>query len=101
MGPQDLVDLLGECHQRIRRFVALARQAASRRDAPPGADMPKRATGRYERTTEGGQEVAAFVPHALPPADPPIVVDGRQTMDIPYRAASSEEPNLRRPPPGW
>jgi Fic family protein len=37
--------------------------------------MPKRATGRYERTTVGGEEVAAFVPHALPPADPPIVVD--------------------------
>jgi len=37
--------------------------------------MPKRATGRYERTTVGGEEVAAFVPHALPPADPPISVD--------------------------
>jgi Fic family protein len=37
--------------------------------------MPKRATGRYERTTVGGEEVAAFVPYALPPADPPIVVD--------------------------
>jgi Fic family protein len=37
--------------------------------------MPKRTTGRYERTTVGGEEVAAFVPHALPPADPPIVVD--------------------------
>ena len=36
--------------------------------------MPKRATGRYERTTMGGEEVAAFVPHALPPADPPVVV---------------------------
>lgn len=32
--PQDLVDLLGECHQRIRRFVALARQAGSRQDVP-------------------------------------------------------------------
>ena len=32
--PQDLVDLLGECHQRIRRFVDLARQVASREDAP-------------------------------------------------------------------
>ena len=37
--------------------------------------MPERATGRYERTTVGGEEVAAFVPDALPPADPPIVVD--------------------------
>jgi Fic family protein len=36
--------------------------------------MPKRVTGRYERTTVGGEEVKAFVPHALPPMDPPIVV---------------------------
>lgn len=33
-APQSLVDLLGECHERIRRFVALARRAATRRDAP-------------------------------------------------------------------
>lgn len=38
--------------------------------------MPKRVTGRYERTLAGGEEVAAFVPHALPPSDPPVVVDG-------------------------
>ncbi|MEZ4271315.1 MAG: hemerythrin domain-containing protein [Myxococcota bacterium] len=31
---QDVVDLLGECHQRIRRFVDLAREAGLRRDAP-------------------------------------------------------------------
>jgi len=37
--------------------------------------MPKRATGRYERSTVAGEEVAAFIPHGLPPADPPIVVD--------------------------
>lgn len=37
--------------------------------------MPRRATGRYERTTVGGEEVAAFLPHGLPPADPPIDVD--------------------------
>jgi Fic family protein len=37
--------------------------------------MPKRTTGRYERTTMGGEEVAAFVPHALPPADPPLARD--------------------------
>lgn len=33
-GNQDLVDLLGECHQRIRRFIDLARRAASQPDAP-------------------------------------------------------------------
>jgi Fic family protein len=37
--------------------------------------MPKRTTGRYERTTAGDEEVAAFVPHPLPPAVPSIVVD--------------------------
>lgn len=37
--------------------------------------MPKRATGRYERMSVGGEEVAAFVPHALPPAASPIVID--------------------------
>ena len=36
--------------------------------------MPKRTTGRYERTTVGGEEVTAFVPLALPPASPPVEV---------------------------
>lgn len=33
-GERDLVDLLSDCHDRIRRFVALAREAATRRDVP-------------------------------------------------------------------
>ena len=37
--------------------------------------MPKRTTGRYERTAVGGEKVAAFVPRALPPQDPPIALD--------------------------
>jgi hypothetical protein len=37
--------------------------------------MSKRSTGRYERTTVGGEEVAAFVPASLPPADPSLVLD--------------------------
>lgn len=37
--------------------------------------MPHRITGRYERTSVGGEEVAAFVPHPLPPQSPPIVID--------------------------
>ena len=36
--------------------------------------MTKRATGRYERTTIGGEEVAAFIPLALPPAEPPLTI---------------------------
>ncbi|MEI9948227.1 MAG: Fic family protein [Pseudomonadota bacterium] len=38
--------------------------------------MTKRTTGRYERTTVGSEEVAAFVPSALPPANPPLVLAG-------------------------
>ena len=37
--------------------------------------MPKRTTGRYERTIVGGEEVAAFIPLALPPANPPLAFD--------------------------
>jgi hypothetical protein len=36
-----------------------------------------RITGDYERRTVGGEEVAAFVPRPLPPADPPLAVKGR------------------------
>jgi Fic family protein len=34
--------------------------------------VTRRTTGRYERTTVGGEEIAAFVPFALPPTDPPL-----------------------------
>src|SRR5216683_83788 len=37
--------------------------------------MSTRSTGRYERTTVGGEEVAAFVPSPLPPADPALLLD--------------------------
>lgn len=53
--------------------------------------MPKRTTGRYERTTVGGEEVAAYVPHALPPADPPIVVDN----DLAERLRAAEQALVR------
>jgi len=36
----------------------------------------KRTTGRYDRTAIGGEEVAAFIPFALPPARPPLVIEG-------------------------
>ncbi len=35
----------------------------------------KRVTGRYEKSSVTGETVAAFVPHALPPADPPLALD--------------------------
>ena len=36
-----------------------------------------RATGTFERRTVGGEEIAAFVPKPLPPADPPLEIDTR------------------------
>lgn len=38
--------------------------------------MSTRTTGRYERTAAGGEQVAAFIPYALPPTDPPIRLEG-------------------------
>lgn len=38
--------------------------------------MSPRITGRIERTAVGGETVAAFVPLPLPPADPPLTLDG-------------------------
>jgi len=38
--------------------------------------LSTRTTGRYERTAAGGEQVAAFIPHALPPTDPPIRLEG-------------------------
>lgn len=46
-APQGLVDLLLACHDRIRRFVALARDAATRPDVP--ADQVVEACARVER----------------------------------------------------
>jgi Fic family protein len=34
-----------------------------------------RETGRYERTSVAGEDVAAFVPYPLPPRDPSLVLD--------------------------
>ena len=38
--------------------------------------MANRTTGRTEITSEGGETVAAFVPHPLPPSEPALVLDG-------------------------
>jgi len=38
--------------------------------------MGARETGRYERIAAGGEEVSAFVPHPLPPANPPLTLEG-------------------------
>ncbi len=36
-----------------------------------------RITGTYDRKTIGDEEVAAFIPHALPPSDPPLELGPR------------------------
>ena len=41
--------------------------------------MSTRSTGRYERTTVAGEEVAAFVPAPLPPAEPVLLLDSAFT----------------------
>ncbi|MBK9387401.1 MAG: Fic family protein [Planctomycetes bacterium] len=38
--------------------------------------MTSRSTGRFERTRYGGEEVAAFIPFPLPPAEPAIAIEG-------------------------
>lgn len=38
--------------------------------------MKQRKTGTYERTTAGGEEVAAFVPAPLPPTRPKLSIEG-------------------------
>ena len=51
----------------------------------------KRTTGRYEKSTVAGEEVAAFVPHALPPVNPSFVPD-KTMMEVLQKA----EHNLMR-----
>jgi len=50
---------------------------ARNREIVPGwaRSMSTRSTGRYERTTIAGEEVAAFVPAPLPPAEPVLLLD--------------------------
>jgi Fic family protein len=43
---------------------------------------PKRITGRFERTSVGGEEVAAFIPNPLPPGTPPLVVNAALTLRL-------------------
>lgn len=53
--------------------------------------MPKRVTGRYERTIVGGEQIAAFIPLALPPADPPLRIDAA----LAERVRSAEQALVR------
>jgi Fic family protein len=53
--------------------------------------MSKRTTGRYERNTVGGEGVAAFVPHPLPPAAPPVAI----TSALSSRLRAAEQGLIR------
>jgi Fic family protein len=53
--------------------------------------MPKRATGRYESVTAGGEKVDAFIPFDLPPARPALVISG--TLE--HRLREAEQALLR------
>lgn len=44
--------------------------------------MSKRITGRLERTTVGADQVEAFVPLPLPPANPPLQLDGALSESV-------------------
>ncbi len=48
---------------------------------------PKRVTGRFERTSVGGEEVAAFIPKPLPPDRPALLLDAALTRRL--RAAET------------
>lgn len=48
----------------------------------------KRQTGIYRPTVAGGERVQAFVPHPLPPAEPPLVLDERLTHLLAEATAS-------------
>ena len=41
-----------------------------------------RVTGGYETSSAGGEEVRAFVPHALPPANPPVQITGAAIIQL-------------------
>jgi cell filamentation protein, protein adenylyltransferase len=58
---------------------------------PKEETLSPRITGRYERTATGGEEILAFVPSPLPPADPELVLDA----DLSHRVRVAEE-SLRR-----
>jgi len=57
--------------------VRVARRSGLRHGSPArhSEDALRRTTG-YERSTVAGESVEAFIPHALPPTEPPLDLDG-------------------------
>jgi len=50
----------------------------------------KRQTGTYKETVAGGERVRAFVPHPLPPADPPLELDEQLARTLSDATAAVE-----------
>jgi len=44
--------------------------------------MTTRETGHYERSTAGDETVDAFIPHDLPPSDPPLLIDPARQIKL-------------------
>lgn len=55
----------------------------------------KRQTGEYERSTVVGEDVRAFIPYPLPPADPPLGLEG-ELARLFARATGGRGPQRRR-----
>jgi Fic family protein len=53
--------------------------------------LTPRTTGTYELSVAGGEEIRAFVPHPLPPRDPPLEITG----EIEARLRAAEEALVR------
>jgi len=63
-----------------------------------------RITGTYRTTGVGGEKVRAFVPHPLPPRDPPLLLDGELAGLHREAIAATERLNLATsmvPNPDW
>ncbi|MDP6601950.1 MAG: Fic family protein [Phycisphaerales bacterium] len=65
--------------------------------------MP-RETGIYRTTTALGEAVRAFIPHPLPPSDPPLVIDGQVGQRLSEARVAMGRLRLAGamvPDPGW
>ncbi|MHC4609863.1 MAG: Fic family protein [Planctomycetota bacterium] len=66
--------------------------------------MTRKTPGTYRTTAIAGEQVRAFVPRPLPPADPPMVLDGHLTELIRAATAALDRLNVAGamvPSPDW
>ena len=55
--------------------------------------MAPRITGKYTKTTAGGETVKAFVPHPLPPARPQLEADAATLTRAEQAIGRADLPN--------